>query len=157
MRIIRQVKEESPELASVRMLFREYEQELGENLCFQSFEEELKDPLKKYGPPKGILLLALWNFEPAGCIAVYPMEEEGVCEMKRLYVRPKHRSTGTGRTLVAMLLEMAKEIGYHTMRLDTLGKLQPAIKMYRQFGFRETGAYYDNPLPGVVYMEAMLR
>lgn len=137
-------------------MFREYESELGENLCFQSFEEELKDPLKKYGAPEGALYLALWNFQAAGCIAFYPMEDEGVCEMKRLYVRPSYRKTGTGRALVALLMEKAKEAGYKKMRLDTLERLDAAIVLYKQFGFREVAAYYENPLPGVVYMEADL-
>ncbi|NCT93263.1 MAG: GNAT family N-acetyltransferase [Chitinophagaceae bacterium] len=140
-------------LPIIQTLFREYEQELDADLCFQSFEAELADPFKKYGEPKGALFLAFDGTAAAGCIALQPLTEAGVCEMKRLYVRPAYRKTGLGRLLVTQLLETARIKQYHTMRLDTLEKLQPAIKLYASFGFREVGAYYDNPLEGVVYME----
>lgn len=156
MRIIREVKSAGEELDSIRVLFREYEESLGENLCFQGFEEELINPLLKYGPPHGVIFLALWNFEAVGCVALYPLQESGVCEMKRLYVKPNHRGAGTARTLVALLIDKARELGYHTMKLDTLSRLQPAIQLYKNFGFRETSPYYENPIPDVVYMELNL-
>jgi len=95
-----QIKEDGVLLDEIRTLFREYEKELDENLCFQSFEAELKDPLKKYGSPKGILYIAEWNYAVAGCIALMPLQEEGVCEMKRLYVRPQFRKHKIGKAMV---------------------------------------------------------
>lgn len=150
------IGEESPALGIIRTLFRAYEQELDENLCFQSFEAELKDPLKKYGPPAGALLLAYWEQEVAGCIALTPMPQPTACEMKRLYVKPGFRQYGIGKQLVLELLKIARESGYATMRLDTLEKLQPAIRLYEQLGFERINAYYHNPLAGVVYMEKKL-
>jgi putative acetyltransferase len=150
------IAEESPALDIIRTLFRAYEQELDENLCFQSFEAELKDPLKKYGPPAGVLLLAYWEQEVAGCIALTPMPQPATCEMKRLYVKPAFRKYGIGKQLVLELLKIAGEKDYTIMRLDTLEKLQPAIRLYEQFGFERINAYYHNPLPGVVYMEKKL-
>ena len=88
---IKHIDKEGPELDAIRDLFREYEKELDENICFQSFEDELKDPLKKYGPPSGDLILAYWDDEVAGCIALTNMKDEEACEMKRLYVRPGFR------------------------------------------------------------------
>lgn len=140
----------------IRTLFREYEKELDENLCFQSFEAELKDPLKKYGSPKGVLYIAEWDAAVAGCIALMPLQEEGVCEMKRLYVRPQFRKHKFGKAMVEKLMKDAEQLGYTTMKLDTLQKLQPAITLYKQYGFTETTAYYENPLPGVVYMQKQL-
>ncbi|TAL50690.1 MAG: GNAT family N-acetyltransferase [Chitinophagaceae bacterium] len=158
---VKHITEEGVELDIIRQLFRDYEKELDENLCFQSFEAELKEPLKKYGPPSGDLLLAYWeneprNFQVAGCIALTKMNEEGACEMKRLYVKPGFRKNKIGKILVDELLHSAKEKGYATMRLDTLTKLQPAISLYENYGFRNISAYYHNPLPGVVYMEKEL-
>jgi putative acetyltransferase len=150
------ISEESELLNEVRILFREYEMELNEDLCFQSFEAELKDPLKKYGPPLGVLYLALWNHEVAGCIALMPLPDGVSCEMKRLYVRPQYRQHKIGKALVQHILQDAKKLGYAVMKLDTLIKLQPAIALYQQFGFTETTAYYQNPLPGVVYMEKLI-
>jgi GNAT superfamily N-acetyltransferase len=151
-----QINEEGQYLEEVRTLFKEYEKELGENLCFQDFENELSDPLKKYGAPTGALYIALWNEEPAGCIALTALKEKGVCEMKRLYVKPAYRQFKIGRALVEQVLFTAINTGYHTMKLDTLQKLLPAIELYKKAGFTETNAYYKNPLTNVVYMEKQL-
>ena len=153
---IKHIIEEGKELNIVRDLFREYEKELNEDICFQSFEEELTHPLKKYGPPTGDLLLAYWEDEIAGCIALTKMKEPGACEMKRLYVKPLFRKNKIGRLLVEDLLNSAKERGYKLMRLDTFLKLQAAMHLYQQFGFKNISAYYNNPLPAVVYMEKEL-
>ena len=156
MLLIKHIIEEGKELNIVRDLFREYEKELSEDICFQSFEEELKHPLKKYGPPDGDLLLAYWEDEIAGCIALTKMKEPGVCEMKRLYVKPPFRKNKIGKLLVEELLNSAKEREYKLMRLDTFLKLQAAVHLYQQFRFKNISAYYNNPLPGVVYMEKEL-
>lgn len=153
---IEHITTEGDKLDIIRNLFREYEKELDENICFQSFEAELNDPLKKYGPHSGDLLLAYWNNEPAGCIALTRMKEDGACEMKRLYVKPSFRKNKIGVMLVEKLLISAKEKGYTTMRLDTLQKLESAIRLYKNFGFKNISAYYNNPISGVVYMEKEL-
>jgi putative acetyltransferase len=147
------INEEGVLMDEVRTLFREYETELNEDLCFQSFEAELTNPLQKYGPPKGVLYMAKWNNEVAGCIALMPLHDGISCEMKRLYVRPQFRKHKIGKALVEQLLKDAQQLGYTTMKLDTLQKLQPAIRLYQQYGFIETTAYYENPLNAVVYME----
>ena len=150
------IQQEGWLLDEVRKLFREYEMELDENLCFQSFEDELKNPLKKYGPPRGLIYLAKWNNEVAGCVALHPLKERGACEMKRLYVKPFYRKHKIGKVLVEQLIKDAQMLGYSKMKLDTLEKLEPAIGLYKQYGFVETTSYYDNPLDGVVYMEKEL-
>ena len=151
-----QVVEEGGQLEQVRQLFQAYAQELGEDLCFQGFEAELADPLKKYGPPAGALYIAILGEEVAGCIALLPLAGPGTCEMKRLYVRPHLRRNKIGDLLVARLLLHARQLQYHTMKLDTLARLKPALALYNAFGFQQTTAYYSNPLPGVVYMEKNL-
>ena len=159
---IQLITAEGDDMDAIRRLFREYETELNEDLCFQSFEAELKNPLLKYGPPKGVLYMARWNNEIAGCIALLPLDERisttlsTACEMKRLYVRPAYRKHKIGKALVHQLIADAKRLGYTKMKLDTLQKLQPAIQLYQQFDFFETTAYYHNPLPAVVYMERQL-
>ena len=153
---IKHITKEGEGLEIIRHLFREYETELDENICFQSFDEELNDPLKKYGSPAGDLLLAYWNHEVAGCIALTAMKIEGVCEMKRLYVKPAFRKNKIGKSLVEELIVSAREKKYLQMRLDTFSKLQPAIVLYEKFGFKNISPYYNNPLEGVVYMQKTL-
>ena len=152
---IEHITREGPELETVRSLFREYEAELDENLCFQSFELELATPLEKYGPPRGDIILAWWDDEVAGCIALKPLKND-VCEMKRLYVKPPLRKNKIGEHLVNELISSARNKGFKVMRLDTLHKLQPAIRLYEKYGFENISAYYDNPLSGVVYMQKNL-
>jgi putative acetyltransferase len=153
---IEDVTTSGPQLDLIRTLFSEYASELNVDLCFQKFDEELDKPLKKYGPPAGALLLAFWNDQPAGCIALQEIRQGEVCEMKRLYTRPPFRKFGIGEELVKRLLTTARTLGYRKMVLDTLEKLQPAIKLYKRHGFVNISAYYFNPLPGVVYMEKEL-
>ena len=155
MLIIKPVLQQGPDLDTIKLLFEEYSKGLDENLCFQSFDKELDDPLYKYSPPKGALFLAFFNEKPAGCIAIQPLDE-GVCEMKRLYVRESFRKLGIADELVIFSLKKATEIGYKTMVLDTLERLQPALKLYLKHEFVVTDAYYQNPLPGVVYMKKTL-
>ncbi len=123
--------------------------------AFKTLSAELQDPLTRYGPPAGVLLLAYWQGKPAGCIALQPLQHI-TCEMKRLYVHPAFRQHGIGDELVKKLLQMAKKKGFRKMVLDTLDRLQAAIKLYQRHGFTFTTAYYANPLAGVVYLEKVL-
>lgn len=153
---IQKVTTEGPALESIKSLFKAYLGELNEDLCFQSFNTEIDNPLYKYGAPTGALFIAFYNGVPVGCIALQPLQEPHTCEMKRLYVAPDYRKLGVGDALVKILLQEAQSLGYATMKLDTLERLQAAIQLYQKFGFETVTAYYDNPLPSVVYMEKKL-
>lgn len=149
------VTTESKELNDARLLFTQYVNELNEDLAFQSLAAELKDPLKKYGAPYGSLYVAYKVEKAVGCVALQPITSE-TCEMKRLYVNPAYRKHGIATQLVDLILKDATNRGYTHMVLDTLDRLTAAIKLYRRHGFAETEAYYENPLPGVVYMQKQL-
>lgn len=139
---------------AVRSLFEEYADSLGVDLGFQDFERELAELPGDYAPPRGRLLLALAP-EPAGCVALRPFEP-GVCEMKRLYVRPAYRGTGLGKLLAERIIEAGRKAGYERMRLDTLPTMGAARALYRSFGFAEIAAYRPNPIHGTTYFELAL-
>jgi putative acetyltransferase len=139
------------EFATGRLLFEEYAASLSINLCFESFDSELNQLSEMYGPPLGCLLLFRFDEIFVGCGGVRRLSD-GVCEMKRLYVRPVGRGMGLGRTLATGLVRKAAALGYSRMVLDSLVEMTAAQKLYRSLGFRETAPYYDNPRPGFVYM-----
>src|SRR4051812_24540319 len=136
---------------TVEGLFREYMSSLAEDISFQNPDDELAGLPGKYARPGGVVLIAWDGTEPAGAIACR-MFEPGVCEMKRLYVRPAFRGRDVGRELANELIEDARAQGYRTMLLDTLASMSSARALYRDLGFAPVAPYYDNPLPGVMYM-----
>jgi putative acetyltransferase len=144
------------QIEQVRALFLEYGGSLGFSLCFQSFDEELKTLPGAYGPPDGKLILARHAGQPAGCIAMRKLDA-GICEMKRLYVRPEARGNSLGRVLVEHLIAEARAMGYTRMRLDTVGSaMQSAIALYRRMGFEEIAPYSNIPIDTAIWMELVL-
>lgn len=132
-------------------MFREYVASLGVDIGFQDVETELATLPGKYARPGGVVLIAREGEEAAGIVACRPFEP-GVAEMKRLYVRPRWRGRNLGRELAEELIEDARRQGYRTMLLDTLATMEAARGLYLALGFRPVAAYYDNPLPSVMYM-----
>lgn len=144
------------ELQAVREMCLEYAEAIGVDLETQNLTQELADLPGKYAPPTGSLLLAVVDGQFAGCVALRKLSD-GVCEMKRLYVRPQYRKIGLGRRLVERVIQEARQIGYSVVRLDTLAeRMGSAVALYRQLGFVTIPPYWNSPLPGTEYMELKL-
>lgn len=144
------------DLTVARRLFRAYVEGLDFDLDFQDFEQEMEALPGPYAPPEGAILLAEVDGEAVGVVAVQPLDDEGACEMKRLYVRPEFRNRGIGRALASAIVEEARGLGHEVMRLDTVASMSAARRLYRSLGFEERDAYYHNPLDDAVYMERSL-
>ncbi len=152
--------ESAAQITHARGLFLEYAQSLVFSLCFQNFDKELANLPGEYAPPDGRLLLAEYEGQLAGCVALHKLGSEAgsdVCEMKRLYLRPQFRGKGLGRALADRIIAEARIIGYKRMRLDTVEPvMKDAVEMYRKIGFREIAPYCENPIAGALYMELEL-
>ncbi len=152
------------DFAQARALFEEYAAWLNVDLCFQGFAQELATLPGAYAQPLGRLLLAgpTGLADTAeGCIALRPIDVDNLptvstAEVKRLYVKPTARGTGTGSRLAQRLVDEARSIGYRVLKLDTLDWMTDARALYTRFGFRECAPYYHNPIPGAVYMSLTL-
>jgi putative acetyltransferase len=135
-----------------RELFLEYAGSLGIDLSFQNFSQELSGIEMQYNSPDGALLLVYVNNELAGCVGIRRYAT-GVSELKRMYVREKFRGLALGKELLEAALRETGKLGYERIRLDTLGTMHAAKKLYEGYGFKQIAPYYENPIPGTVYME----
>ncbi len=137
-------------------IFREYTDSLGIDLSFQNFEQELEQIKSIYTPPWGSLLLLKYKGLFTGCVGLKRFDEF-ICEMKRLYIKPEFRGKGWGKILCLKIIEKAKQLDYHRMRLDTLPSLTAAHTLYKNIGFYPINPYYHNPIPETIYMELKLK
>jgi len=158
--MLRLVSVQSTEhLEEVRQLFREYEKNIGVDLCFQNFAEEVKQLPGAYSEPAGVLLLALYEDKPAACCALREAKHSPypkAAELKRLFVRPDFRGKGIARKLVTAILRRAVAKGYECVVLDTLKTMSEAQTLYVALGFLEIPPYYKNPEAGTKYMKLNL-
>jgi GNAT superfamily N-acetyltransferase len=123
-----------------------------------AFEEELSTLPGKYSAPEGRLLLALYDSQPAGCVALRKIDTE-TCEMKRMFVYPQFQGKGTGKALAESIIREAKKAGYLSMKLDTSFRQKEALQLYEKMGFHKTNPYYKLPerMKGwLVFMELKL-
>jgi putative acetyltransferase len=147
--------DDAPPLHEVAPLFREYADSLGFPLDFQDFDRELATLPGAYGPPRGLLLLARYGSETAGCVGLRPLDAT-TGEIKRLYVRDSFRGLGVGRRLAHEVVAAAPALGYLSLRLDTVPSMGAAQSLYRSLGFGEIEPYRENPIAGALFFELVL-
>lgn len=118
-----------------RELFVEYSRLKGAEVCFVSFENELKNLEDIYST--GVILIAKEDDKLIGCIAVKKIED-GICELKRLFVRERYRGNGYSKQLLDDAIAQAKTLGYQKAVIDTIPEVMPVgYQMYLRYGFVE--------------------
>ena len=143
------------QFAEAKKLVVEYAEWLGVDLSFQDFDRELAEFPGDYAPPDGCILMAYIDGQIAGCVALCK-SAEGICEMKRLFVRQAYRRRGLGKRLAVAVIEEARKRGHERMRLDTLSWMTEAIGLYESLGFTDIEPYRHNPMKDAKFMEVIL-
>lgn len=149
------IAQTTEDYTAAAQLFKEYAVWLGIDLGFQHFEEELAGLQKMYALPEGGILLAAEENAVVACVAVRRIDDT-TGELKRMYVQPQWQGRGIASALLEKALQLAKECGYSSVRLDTLDTMTPAIQLYKKYEFYEIPAYYHNPIGNAVYFEKRL-
>lgn len=144
--------ETAPAITAARELIVEYAESLGCSPCLRHIDHELAHFPHPFAPPGGRLILAMVGTEAAGVVGVKRIDP-AVCEMARLYVRPKFRGMGLGKALALECLRAGDELGYRKVRLYTLPAMGIALAMYGKMGFVEIDPYTEHPVDGAVYLE----
>jgi len=92
----------------------------------------------------GVFLIGRLADIAVACGALRPMDEPGVVELKRMYVRDSLRGRGFGRAMLAALEEIAVQRRYRTIRLETGGSQPEAIALYESAGYQRIPCYGDH-------------
>ncbi len=128
-------------------------------------EEELARTMGRLDhviPPNGVCIAAFLEGRPAGMVFVRPVGDDDF-EIKRLYVQPVLRGTGTGRALAERAIAAARSIGARRIVLDSTRNLTDAARLYSALGFEYRDAYEASDhgvatelSPQMVFMEKRL-
>jgi GNAT superfamily N-acetyltransferase len=94
-----------------------------------------------FSSPGGAYLVGFAEEVPA-CGGGIRALDAGVAEIKRMYVVPRFRGSGLGRSLLSALEDAARELGHSAVRLDSTAGTWP---LYLAAGYREIGDYNGNP------------
>ena len=143
-------------IEKTKELIREYAQSLEFDLGFQDFDKEMENFPGQYALPGGCLYVALDENQPIGCVALRDLGH-GICEMKRLYVKPFFRGQKVGKLLAEVVIKAARDMGYDFMRLDTIPSMKHANMLYNALGFEQIAPYRFNPLDGATFFELNLK
>ena len=109
-------------------------------------------------PPEGIILLIMDADNAVGMGTLRRLEYR-VGEVKRMFIQPDFQGKGYGKLMMVRLMDKARELGYHTIRLDTGRMLEAAVHVYKSVGFREIAKYPGTEShggPSYIYMEKSL-
>jgi GNAT superfamily N-acetyltransferase len=98
-----------------------------------------------FTPPTGAFLVIYAGGKPVAGGGL-KRDEDGVAEIKRMYVVPEARRQGLGRQLLEALEDRARELGYARIRLDTGARQPHAQAMYERAGYHPIDNYNGNSM-----------
>ncbi len=92
----------------------------------------------------GYIFFALLNDQTAGCFSLMKIDEE-VFELGKMAVDPHYQGKKIGQAMMEFAIEFAKKKKWQRIVLYSHTKLQPAIHVYRKFGFKEIELEAQSP------------
>ena len=98
-----------------------------------------------FSPPTGAFLVIYADGKPVAGGGL-KRDDDGVAEIKRMYVAPAARRQGLGRRLLEELEAKARELGYARIRLDTGARQPHAQAMYERAGYHPIENYNGNSM-----------
>jgi RimJ/RimL family protein N-acetyltransferase len=155
MNIDYKIAETREEFQDGKKLFLQYAASLNIDLSFQHFEEELETIEQQYNKPGGALIIAYNSDHPIGCAGLRRIDTE-IAELKRMFVLAGYTGKGIAKEMLGGIINIARELNYKKLRLDTLPDMIQAQHLYRSFGFTAITPYRFNPVEGAVFMEKEL-
>jgi phosphinothricin acetyltransferase len=119
-----------------------------------TLETELRTPderrqwLKSRGPRHPVIVA-----EDAGRVVAWgslnpfnPREAYRHVADLSIYVERGHRGKGVGRVVVARVVDLARELGYHKLVLSAFPFNAAGMALYERLGFRTVGIYKEQGL-----------
>lgn len=131
------------QIQTARQLFSEYAESMDYAVCFDDFERELASLPGDYAPPDGCLLIAKYEGQPAGCVALRRLTD-GVGEMKRMWVRRGFRGRKIGLAMANEVIARSRQMGYKRIMLETMPRMEQAMSLYLIMGFYITSGTPDS-------------
>jgi putative acetyltransferase len=106
--------------------------------------EVLYNPVTAILEPGGRIFLAVRDGQTVGCCALIRMAEDEY-EVAKMAVAPAAQGGGIGRTLLAAVIEAARQSGARRLFLETNHVLTPAIRLYESLGFQHIAPQHPSP------------
>ena len=104
----------------------------------EEYDYEVLSNSKKYIINKGgKIFFAESAGNIIGTVALMPTKNKLVFELTKMAVKPEYRNKGIGKKLLKKCIDYSKSNKYSSIILYSNKKLNNAIHLYRNFGFKE--------------------
>ena len=129
-------KDDNPVLAGmIRKVFREHAAPQAGTVYSDPSTDDLYGLFRNN---RSVLWVAEINGVPEGCCGIFPTEglESNCAELVKYYLAENGRGKGTGRTLMEMCIDSARELGYARLYLESMPHFSKAVRIYEKLGFK---------------------